>query len=74
MYHSSTCSYQLSERRNSEIRFNWQRICLAVGKTDIVPHVVAFLQEQVMLRDVGRLVVRHTCICPLFLVFGKFAP
>ena len=38
--------YGLSERRNSEIRFNWQRICIAVGKADIVPRVVEFLEEQ----------------------------
>ena len=38
--------YKLSERRNSEIRFNWQRLCIAVGKADIIPRVVEFLQEQ----------------------------
>lgn len=38
--------YKLSERQNSEIRFNWQRLCIDVGKTDIVPHVKKFLCEQ----------------------------
>jgi hypothetical protein len=38
--------YRLSSRRNAEIRFNWQRLCMAVGKVDVVPGVVAFLREQ----------------------------
>ena len=40
--------YKLSESRNAEIRFRWQRLCLRVGEGAdwIVPHVVAFLKEQ----------------------------
>jgi hypothetical protein len=38
--------YRLSSRRNAEIRFCWQRLCMAVGKVDAVPAVVAFLREQ----------------------------
>merc|ERR1711869_168057 len=36
----------LSRRRNSEIRFRWQVICLRGGVRAIIPHVVTFLKEQ----------------------------
>lgn len=35
--------YQLSSSNNAEIKFKWQSLCLASGKTDIFPHVVKFI-------------------------------
>jgi len=36
--------YRFSDSRNAEIKFNWQRLCIAVGKADVLPSVIDFLK------------------------------
>ncbi|KAJ3303013.1 Leukotriene A-4 hydrolase [Kappamyces sp. JEL0829] len=36
-------AYALSANNNAEVKFKWHSLCLASGKTDIYPHVVAFI-------------------------------
>jgi leukotriene-A4 hydrolase len=35
--------YSLTGNNNAEVKFKWQCLCLASGKTDIFPHVVKFI-------------------------------
>ena len=39
-------AYKLSESKNAEIRFRWQKLCLATDVSWIVPHVMTFVKEQ----------------------------
>lgn len=47
--------YGLTRINTPEIKFRWQRVCLAAGAEWIFPHVTQFVAQQ------GRMKVRHCC-------------
>ncbi|XP_065909556.1 leukotriene A-4 hydrolase-like [Dysidea avara] len=55
--------YQMNSRKNAEIRFRWQKLCLKSSHEDCFPHVVKFLVEQGRMKFV-RPLYREFYKCP----------